>query len=190
MTYPHRLNGFQFGRWTVLHKAPSKNGHKYWWCRCTCGTERAVSRSNLITGDSTGCGCKRNRVIGNRFRTHGKSRDPVYRTWIELLRRKRHKNCPVCKEWDSFEKFYKDMGEQPPDTYLCRVDPREPYCIWNCFWGTKFERFNATTVPKWYKYRKTWLPLKEICRLECREDEHPKIYMRIIRGATLQDALR
>lgn len=46
----------KFGRWTVIKKAYSKDG-VYWWCKCICGTERAVKAAALKNGTSVSCGC-------------------------------------------------------------------------------------------------------------------------------------
>jgi hypothetical protein len=49
--------GTQFGGWTLLSEAPRKGKHRYLWCRCVCGTERAVSLNSLRAGSSISCGC-------------------------------------------------------------------------------------------------------------------------------------
>lgn len=57
----HATNAFkditnqQFGDWTALIFL----GDYQWWCRCKCGTERAVTTSDLYSGKSTSCGCSR-----------------------------------------------------------------------------------------------------------------------------------
>ncbi len=53
------LAGKKFGRWEVLsfsHTADNSYD-KYWFCRCECGTERAVFSKSLIYGRSFSCGC-------------------------------------------------------------------------------------------------------------------------------------
>ena len=49
--------GRRFGRWTVVSRAPNRNHQANWFCRCDCGTERAVSANNLFMGRSASCGC-------------------------------------------------------------------------------------------------------------------------------------
>jgi SAM-dependent methyltransferase len=60
------LTGQRFGRWVVLERsnAPlTRDGKEqttrsaWWWCRCYCGIERAVSAQALRKGMSTSCGC-------------------------------------------------------------------------------------------------------------------------------------
>lgn len=57
------LIGEQFGRWTVLSKAPDKvmsgRNWKMWTCKCLCGTVRDVTEQSLVRGVSVSCGCYR-----------------------------------------------------------------------------------------------------------------------------------
>ncbi|MDD4851414.1 MAG: transcriptional regulator [Gemmiger sp.] len=49
--------GQTFGRWQMLGETRFRKGRKQCLCRCTCGTERYVDESNLLTGKSRSCGC-------------------------------------------------------------------------------------------------------------------------------------
>lgn len=58
----HDLTGMRCGHWTVLARdTKSERGgrHWHWHCRCVCGKEKSVSGSNLKSGGSTNCGCKK-----------------------------------------------------------------------------------------------------------------------------------
>lgn len=48
------LTGRCFGAWTVIAFA-SCDPFLKWRCRCSCGAERAVFQSNLLSGRSTRC---------------------------------------------------------------------------------------------------------------------------------------
>ncbi len=50
--------GTKIGRWTVLRET-RKNGKKYYWCRCECGTVKEVYCRSLTDGSSLSCGCLR-----------------------------------------------------------------------------------------------------------------------------------
>lgn len=49
--------GERFGKWTVIGRADSQNGSPRWYCRCECGTERAIRANALRKGKSKSCGC-------------------------------------------------------------------------------------------------------------------------------------
>lgn len=52
--------GERHGRLLVLRPAPEWSAdHKYWWCRCDCGTEFATDISSVIRGKTVSCGCYR-----------------------------------------------------------------------------------------------------------------------------------
>lgn len=66
------LIGKKFGMLTVLEFAYIKNKRAYWKCKCDCGKEKIVSRSNLVNGLTTSCGCARRTIdndlmVGKRF---------------------------------------------------------------------------------------------------------------------------
>ena len=67
------LTGRDFGEWHVLGPAgKSASGRLLWHCRCSCGTERDVSASNLRSGQTTSCGHargvkRRADITGQRF---------------------------------------------------------------------------------------------------------------------------
>jgi hypothetical protein len=62
---PHRidLTGRVFGSWTVLSYA----GTHRWYCRCSCGEERAVLSKSLKGGHSTSCGCSYKKKVGDKL---------------------------------------------------------------------------------------------------------------------------
>ena len=59
------LQGYKFGRWTVLEEVESKNYaggfHRMWLCRCECDAEKIVSQGNLMHGRTRGCMACRNK---------------------------------------------------------------------------------------------------------------------------------
>jgi hypothetical protein len=59
MRRPSNFVGRQFGRWSVISRAPNRSSITYWVCRCVCGTTREVQGNSLWKGESTSCGCHR-----------------------------------------------------------------------------------------------------------------------------------
>lgn len=51
------LTGQKFTRWQVLSYAGYRGGHYHWNCVCDCGTERTVTKNNLVRGVTLSCGC-------------------------------------------------------------------------------------------------------------------------------------
>ena len=59
------LEGYKFGRWTVLEEVESKcyagGLHRMWLCRCECDAEKIVSQGHLMRGRTRGCMAGRNK---------------------------------------------------------------------------------------------------------------------------------
>lgn len=92
-------------------------------------------------------------------KTHGMSFTKQYKTWSNMKDRclnKKSKSYPryggrgikVCKEWISFERFYKDMGEPPKDFTLERVNNDGNYTKSNCIWASKYHQNMNRSITK------------------------------------------
>jgi len=56
----------KYGKWTIIpHNQKLKSG--YVWCRCKCGTEKAVSKYHLRDGKSSSCGNCNNDLVGKQY---------------------------------------------------------------------------------------------------------------------------
>lgn len=63
------LTGQVFNDLTVIKFAFSKNGMRYWQCKCICGKDKDVSTRDLKRGSVKSCGCRKYLQInpGDRF---------------------------------------------------------------------------------------------------------------------------
>lgn len=61
------LAGRRFGRLVAIEPSGRRSGSNAMWrCRCDCGRECEVDRSNLLGGQIMSCGCLRSELAGVR----------------------------------------------------------------------------------------------------------------------------
>jgi len=108
--------------------------------------------------------------------THGMSGTPEHRTWCRIKHRCYNKNyegyenyggrgIKMCDRWvDSFENFYKDMGQRPLDkTSIDRKDNDGDYTPDNCRWSTAKEQNRNRSNARFITMRGTTKLLAEWC---------------------------
>ncbi len=141
------LSGETFGRLTA-HNVIGRNKHNQllWRCTCECGTEKAVLGMCLRRGEIQSCGCYHKERTSAVHTKHGKTRTPIYAVWRSMMQRCYDKNSHaynryggrginVCPEWQSFEGFYKDMGDRPEGKSLERINNDGDYAPENVIWA-------------------------------------------------------
>lgn len=149
----HDLTGQRIGRWLVVKLDRIEREGAYWWCRCDCGTERALQASGLRRGGTLSCGCRAAEMTRGRCTKHGYYYEPIYRTWTAMKQRCEDPKMPcyhryggrgitVCERWRvSFEAFLADVGMRPtPGHSIDRINNDGNYEPGNVRWATRKEQ--------------------------------------------------
>ena len=161
------MAGERYGRLTVLRYAGrASNGQSRWLCRCDCGRETTVARSNLRSGKQVSCGCKRREQAGTINYSHGGSNTRLYSIWANMITRTTNpkgtaynryggRGITMCQEWrDSFEAFrdWSLANGYTDDLTIDRIDNDSGYKPDNCRWTTWHKQFNHRTGTRLITY--------------------------------------
>lgn len=146
--------GRSFGMLKPIEKIGT-TGHReaIYKCLCDCGKTVEIKGGNLTSGNSTSCGCNKNKMISEKNSTHGKSTARLYKIWEGMKRRcnsinsKDYKNyggrgIKVCDDWEKsfseFERWAFDNGYDENAKYgectIDRVNVNGNYVPSNCRW--------------------------------------------------------
>jgi len=116
------LSGKTFNSWTVLSRDPVPRGNTInWICKCSCGSVKSVTGTNLTRDKSKSCG-KCYQVIcdfGVNDLGRNVTDDSIYLTWKRMVERcysqnkyKSYQDKFVCDEWKTASSFEQWMLKQ------------------------------------------------------------------------------
>lgn len=160
------LTGKRFGRLIVIKRDgtkvfPSGQKRPLWLCKCDCGKEVHILARNLITGNTTSCGC----LAIEKRTTHNLWGTKVYKCWDNMLSRCYNHNATGYKNWggrgikvyskwiNDFSAFYDYVSKLPhfgeKGYSLDRINNDGNYEPNNLRWVTRSEQ--AHNQQRYYK---------------------------------------
>jgi hypothetical protein len=161
------IAGEKYGRWLVLEE--SKGGHHArCLCVCDCGRFKRVQSQHLKHGLSSGC-------VSCGVVRHGMAKSGTHTSWRSMHGRCRNtknasyekyggRGIEVCKEWEDFAVFLKDMGERPPGFSIERINSNLGYEPGNCIWADSFTQNNNRSSNRIVSYKGTDYTVAQLAR--------------------------
>lgn len=130
-----------------------------WKCKCDCGNIVKRPATLLAKGHTKSCGCLRKERFHKLIYKHGKRQLRIYKIWALMHQRCKNpkasgyknyggRGITICKEWESFIVFYKDMIVGYSDKLsIDRINNDGNYEKSNCRWATmKVQQNNKNRI--------------------------------------------
>jgi len=141
-------SGEVFNNITFIEEIPGFRNRRALW-KCYCGKEFECRVTRIKSNKTKSCGCLQKEIIRELKTTHGGYNTRLYSIWRNMLRRcndPKHssylryggKGIKVCKNWLSFENFYRWALSSGYDDQLTldRIEGNKGYYPKNCRFTT------------------------------------------------------
>jgi hypothetical protein len=139
--------GDRFGRLAVIGEVPISDRRDLarWQCRCDCGQVVRATRSHLVSGGKSSCGCLRPGLSKRHSLTYSRWRsmlDRCHSARGDTATPYGQRGIQVCARWrGEFTAFLDDMGQCPSRHHtLDRIKNHVGYQPGNCRWATRAEQ--------------------------------------------------
>lgn len=172
------LVGKRFGKLVVVGTAGmAKDGLHYMsLVRCDCGFEQKARDTELVSGRKKMCA----RCSNNLRKTHGKSRNRVFKIWQGMKARCYNPNnkayheyggrgIKLCDEWQDSTKFIEwalangfDENKTGEECSIERIDVNGDYEPSNCTWVTKQRQARNKQNTRYATYNGKRMPIRDI----------------------------
>lgn len=187
--------GIRFGRLTAKVPIRNPNGRYSWRCDCGCGDTVVVRVADLLSKHTRSCGCLKRQIARKRMLRHGHTANSVvsseYRTWCAMKYRCENPNdkryahyggrgIKVCKRWQSFRMFFRDMGNRPTGATLERKNNNGNYTPSNCVWASLLKQANNRQNNRHITYQGETLTVAQWAKKL--KVKYSTLYMRLYRG--------
>jgi hypothetical protein len=155
------MKGIRYGRLLAIRPVGVSGSQVVWEFKCDCGNTVQIKGATVRRGGSKSCGCLRRELTAALHYRHGMKHTAVWRAWASMKSRclspthHAYKNyggrgIGICEEWkNSFEAFYRDMGDCPKGLSLDRIDNSKGYEPGNCRWATRKQQLRNTRVNRY-----------------------------------------
>lgn len=162
---------------------------------CACGKQIELDISWVKSLNTTSCGCFRSEAIAEKNTVHSHAirgeHSGAYRSWQAMHQRvlvnENYKDISICERWNSFEKFFEDMGDRPNGLTIERVDNTIGYYPSNCVWATYHTQAQNTRNTVHVTIGSETHSINEWCRIK--NIGYRVIKQRRARGMSLEDAI-
>jgi len=169
------MNKLQIKKWdrfwklTIIEEFFNRSRRAF-KCKCDCWNEKIAILVYLTRWHTTSCWCYNLEALIKRSTKHNLANSKIYYIWQWILARCKNKNNKRFERywwrwikclWNSFEEFYKDMGESHKEWLsIERIDNDWNYCKENCKWIEFWDQNKNKSNTIFYK----WKCLAEYCR--------------------------